>query len=63
MRPSTSWNRQVIRIAVAERYDLGQEFFRREFATVVAGAIMRLNPFDQPDVEASKLTTRGSRQS
>jgi len=48
----------VIRIAVAELYDLGQEFFRWEFATSVAGAIMGLNPFDQPDVEASKLATK-----
>lgn len=48
----------VVRIPVAERDDLGQEFFRWEFATAVAGAIMRLNPFDQPDVEASKLATK-----
>lgn len=48
----------VIRIAVAELYDLGQEFFRWEFATAVAGAIMELNPFDQPDVEASKSATK-----
>ena len=48
----------VIRIAVSDRYDVGQEFFRWEFATAVAGAIMDLNPFDQPDVEASKLATR-----
>jgi transaldolase/glucose-6-phosphate isomerase len=48
----------VVRIPVAERYDLGQEFFRWEFATAVAGAIMKLNPFDQPDVEASKLATK-----
>lgn len=48
----------VVRISVADRYDLGQEFFRWEFATAVAGAILGLNPFDQPDVEASKVATR-----
>jgi transaldolase / glucose-6-phosphate isomerase len=45
-------------ISVADVYDLGQEFFRWEFATAVAGSIIGINPFDQPDVEASKLATR-----
>lgn len=48
----------VVRISVADRYDLGQEFFRWEFATAVAGSIMGLNPFNQPDVEASKVATK-----
>jgi transaldolase/glucose-6-phosphate isomerase len=48
----------VVRIAVADRYHIGQEFFRWEFATAVAGAILGVNPFDQPDVEASKDKTR-----
>lgn len=48
----------VVRISVADRYDLGQEFFRWEFATAVAGSIMGLNPFNQPDVEASKIVTK-----
>ncbi|HLZ33387.1 MAG TPA: bifunctional transaldolase/phosoglucose isomerase [Nitrospira sp.] len=48
----------VVRISVDDLYDLGQEFFRWEFATAVAGAIMGLNPFDQPDVEASKVATK-----
>ncbi|MFQ5692668.1 MAG: bifunctional transaldolase/phosoglucose isomerase, partial [Nitrospinota bacterium] len=48
----------VIRIAVADPYDLGQEFFRWEMATAVAGSILGVNPFDQPDVEASKVATR-----
>ncbi len=47
----------VIRISVAEPYDLGQEFFRWEIATAVAGSIIGINPFDQPDVEASKVAT------
>lgn len=48
----------VIIISVADVYDLGQEFFRWEFATAVAGSIIGINPFDQPDVEASKIATR-----
>ena len=48
----------VVRIAVADRYHIGQEFFRWEIATAVAGAILGVNPFDQPDVEASKNKSR-----
>jgi transaldolase/glucose-6-phosphate isomerase len=48
----------VVRIVVKDVYDLGQEFFRWEIATAVAGAIIGINPFDQPDVEASKQKTR-----
>ena len=45
-------------IVVPEIYDLGQEFFRWEIATAVAGAIIGINAFDQPDVEASKIVTK-----
>ncbi len=48
----------VVRIAITDRYHIGQEFFRWEIATAVAGAILGINPFDQPDVEASKVKTR-----
>jgi len=48
----------VVRIDLGEPWDLAAEMFRWEFATAVAGAIMGLNPFDQPDVEASKVATR-----
>jgi transaldolase/glucose-6-phosphate isomerase len=48
----------VVRISVANIYDLGQEFFRWEFATAVAGSIIGINAFNQPDVEASKVATR-----
>ena len=48
----------VVRIAIADRYDLGQEFFRWEIAVAVAGSMLAINPFDQPDVEASKIATR-----
>jgi transaldolase / glucose-6-phosphate isomerase len=48
----------VISITIGDVYDLGQEFFRWEMATAVAGSIIGINPFDQPDVEASKIATR-----
>jgi transaldolase/glucose-6-phosphate isomerase len=48
----------VVRIRVASKYDLAEEFVRWEIATAIAGAVMGINPFNQPDVEASKLATR-----
>ena len=48
----------VLRIAMADVYDLGAEFFRWEIATAVAGCILGINAFNQPDVEASKIATR-----
>jgi 6-phosphogluconate dehydrogenase len=48
----------VIRIGLADRALIGQEFFRWEIATAVAGAIIGIDPFDQPDVEAAKVKTR-----
>lgn len=48
----------VVRIGVADIYDIGQEFFRWEMAVAIAGSIIGINPFDQPDVEASKVATR-----
>ena len=48
----------VVRIAMRDVYDLGQEFFRWEIATAVAGSILGINAFNQPDVEASKTVTR-----
>jgi len=48
----------VLRLRVADPYDLGAEFFRWEVATAVAGAVLGINPFDQPDVEAAKIETK-----
>ncbi len=48
----------VVRIVLQSVEHLGQEFFRFEIATAVAGALLAINPFDQPDVEASKAKTR-----
>jgi transaldolase/glucose-6-phosphate isomerase len=48
----------VVRITVSDKVQLGQEFFRWEMATAVAGSVIGINPFDQPDVEAQKIKTR-----
>ena len=48
----------VVGIVLEELADLGGEFFRWEFATAVAGAIIGINPFDQPDVEDAKIAAR-----
>jgi glucose-6-phosphate isomerase len=48
----------VAQISVRDVYNLGQEFFRWEIATAVAGSVIGINPFDQPDVEASKVETK-----
>ncbi len=48
----------VLRISMGDVYDLGAEFFRWEIATAVAGSIIGINAFNQPDVEASKVATR-----
>jgi transaldolase / glucose-6-phosphate isomerase len=48
----------VVRIVLPDIYNLGQEFFRWEIATAVAGSIIGINAFNQPDVEASKIETK-----
>ena len=48
----------VIRLALKDPANLAAEFYRWEFATAVSGAALGINPFDQPDVEASKVETR-----
>jgi len=48
----------VVRIVLSDIYSLGQEFFRWEIATAVAGSLISINAFNQPDVEASKTETR-----
>ena len=56
--PAFTSGHPVIRIVLEDLSTLGQEFYRWEVATAVAGAVLELNPFDQPDVEASKVKTR-----
>ncbi|MBI1873652.1 MAG: bifunctional transaldolase/phosoglucose isomerase [Acidobacteria bacterium] len=48
----------VVRMAMENPMDLGQSFFRWEIATAVAGSVLGINAFDQPDVEASKIATK-----
>src|SRR5207253_862069 len=48
----------VVRISLADTMDLGQEMFRWEIATVVAGSILGINAFNQPDVEEAKVAAR-----
>lgn len=50
--------RPVVRIELSDPYELGREFFRWEFATAVAGSLIGINPFDQPDVEEAKVAVR-----
>jgi len=44
----------VARLRLADRFGLGAEMFRWEMATAAAGAVLELNPFDQPDVQLAK---------
>jgi hypothetical protein len=48
----------VIHLNLRDLYDLGGEFFRWELATVIAGTMLKINPFDQPNVEAAKVLAR-----
>ncbi len=48
----------LVTIELESVKNLGQEFFRWEFATAIAGSIMKINPFDQPDVETAKIEAR-----
>ena len=47
----------VVRLELKDVYDLGAEFYRWEFATAVAGSLLGVNPFDQPDVQGAKDMT------
>ena len=47
----------VLELRLNDHYDLGSEFFRWQFATAVAGSLLGVNPFDQPDVQGSKDNT------
>ncbi|MFN0141533.1 MAG: bifunctional transaldolase/phosoglucose isomerase [Pyrinomonadaceae bacterium] len=48
----------AVKIELDSTDNLGQEFFRWEFATAVAGSVMQINPFNQPDVESAKIEAR-----
>ncbi|MFL5951268.1 MAG: glucose-6-phosphate isomerase [Gaiellaceae bacterium] len=51
-------DRQPGDVELSEPHDIGAEFFRWEFAVAVAGAILQINPFDQPNVQAAKDKTK-----
>jgi phosphoglucose isomerase-like protein len=55
--PADAPDRQAPEVRLPGPYELGQEFFRWEFATAVAGSILGINPFDQPNVQAAKDKT------
>jgi transaldolase/glucose-6-phosphate isomerase len=50
-------DRQPGEVRIEDPYDLGAEFYRWEFATAVAGSVLEINPFDQPNVQAAKDKT------
>ena len=57
--PADGPDRQAQEVRLTGEYELAQEFFRWEFATAVAGSILGINPFDQPDVQSAKDQTKG----
>ena len=56
--PADGPDRQAQEVRLSGEYELAQEFFRWEFATAVAGSILGINPFDQPDVQSAKDKTK-----
>ena len=57
MRAVEASGQPVVRLELKDKYDLGGEFFRWEFATAIAGSTIGINPFDQPNVQAAKDMT------
>jgi transaldolase/glucose-6-phosphate isomerase len=55
--PAEGPDRQRGEVRLEDPYELGQEFFRWEFAVAVAGSYLEINPFDQPNVQAAKDKT------
>jgi hypothetical protein len=49
---------EELEVRLPDPYELGQEFFRWEFATAIAGSILGVNPFDQPNVQEAKDKTQ-----
>jgi glucose-6-phosphate isomerase/transaldolase/glucose-6-phosphate isomerase len=56
--PAEGDDRQTSDVELPDPYELGKEFFRWEFATAVAGHVLGINPFDQPNVQEAKDRTR-----
>jgi len=51
-------DRQAADVELSDVFDIGAEFFRWEFAVAIAGSILQINPFDQPNVQAAKDKTK-----
>ncbi|MGA9761737.1 MAG: hypothetical protein WBQ14_04880 [Gaiellaceae bacterium] len=51
-------DRQAVELRIENAYELAQEMFRWEFAVAVAGALLEINPFDQPNVQEAKDRTK-----
>lgn len=47
-----------VHLIMRDLYDIGSEIFRWEMATAVAGMFLKINPFDQPNVESAKILSR-----
>ena len=47
----------TVRLNLSDKHDIGAEFFRWEFATAIAGNLMSIHPFDQPNVQQAKDKT------
>jgi glucose-6-phosphate isomerase len=58
LRDVESAGHPIIRLRLADLYDLGGQFFLWEMATVIAGESLKINPFDQPNVESAKVMAR-----
>ncbi len=56
--PPEGADRQPAEVQLADPYGIGAEFFRWEFAVAIAGSVLGINPFDQPDVQAAKDKTK-----
>jgi glucose-6-phosphate isomerase len=54
MEQIESAGQPVVTLELKDRCDIGAEFFRWEFATAISGAVLGINPFDQPNVQAAK---------
>lgn len=58
LAPLRAAGHPVVRIPLADRFDLGGEFFRWQLATAAAGMLLEVNPFDEPNVAQAKEATQ-----
>jgi glucose-6-phosphate isomerase len=58
IKAMSDYGHPVFQIHLRDEYDVGGEFFRWEMATAIAGHLLKINPFDQPNVEAAKVLAR-----